>query len=575
MLTGKNSTGRKAVGGVRTPKVSLSLAAKSAELKRQRPAAREPRTKAKPRRQAANQTSDADGGLAEENSHTPSPYHLVSIGIDELHPSPYQRRKRGLDDASLAELAASIRQLGVLQEPIARIVRNGSGDLKHYELVCGERRWRAARLAGRKDLVVRVVHADDQQAAEIVAVENLQREQMAPLEEAEQIAVLRSTGRSAEAIADRIGRSPRFVAERLLLAANLAGVWKAAYDDPDSPIAGWPVGNLLLLALLSRETQQELFDGELHFYTNTVHHAPSQSQLTHVIDQKLLRLKAAPFSVIAHKLLPDVGSCNDCPKRSSQHDLLFVIEGVDDDRCLDGKCWNRKADRWVDIKTRELAHQHGGDAAKVPKITTDFGDKYEDVPEVLHEWDVCKAEPGTPGAVEAVIIDGPEAGKTQWIIAPDYEPPADLEQPAKRAAKQPPPASGYAGRIRRFFEQIEAATPPRPSVVLALNLMFSNLPHFADGKAAQKAWEELSNNSAETTRAVWKQLCDDIDLSVSSTETEAGRWDVCLWLADFVDLNVKPIETMFPVEEAKNAKGRKTLPASAVDGKSQAAGERS
>lgn len=102
---------------------------------------------------------------------------LVNISVDELHPSPLQPRK-SFDNASLKSLAASIKECGVIQ-PI--LVRHSDGK---YEIVAGERRWRAAKIAGLKTVPVKVVAADDLSVMEISLVENLQREDLSPIEAA-------------------------------------------------------------------------------------------------------------------------------------------------------------------------------------------------------------------------------------------------------------------------------------------------------------------------------------------------------------------------------------------------------
>jgi ParB family chromosome partitioning protein len=99
------------------------------------------------------------------------------VAISRIHPCPFQPRKDFADEA-LKELADSIREQGVLQPLIVR-ARNGG-----YELIAGERRWRAAQLAGLKELPVLVREADDKQVLELALIENLQRENLNPIEEA-------------------------------------------------------------------------------------------------------------------------------------------------------------------------------------------------------------------------------------------------------------------------------------------------------------------------------------------------------------------------------------------------------
>src|SRR5687768_5201848 len=103
---------------------------------------------------------------------------LRSIAIDELQPGKYQPRTRP-DAASLAELAESIKSQGVMQPVLVRPAAGG-----RYEIVAGERRWRAARLAGLVSVPALVRDMPDQQALAAALVENIQREDLNPLEEA-------------------------------------------------------------------------------------------------------------------------------------------------------------------------------------------------------------------------------------------------------------------------------------------------------------------------------------------------------------------------------------------------------
>ena len=103
---------------------------------------------------------------------------LLEVALDEIRPGPHQPRK-DFESGSLEELAASIRRLGVLQPLLVR-PRSGSG----FELIAGERRWRAARLAGLATAPVVLVETDERGSLERALVENLHREDLNPIEEA-------------------------------------------------------------------------------------------------------------------------------------------------------------------------------------------------------------------------------------------------------------------------------------------------------------------------------------------------------------------------------------------------------
>lgn len=136
---------------------------------------------------------------------------IVSLRIDELSPNPVQPRRQ-FDEDSLRELSESIRSYGILN-PITVRLRSG-----RYELVAGERRWRAARLAGLREVPCILLDVNMEDAGLIALVENLQRKDLDFVEEAEGIQrLIRMFGLSQEEAARRIGKSQSAVANKLRL----------------------------------------------------------------------------------------------------------------------------------------------------------------------------------------------------------------------------------------------------------------------------------------------------------------------------------------------------------------------
>ncbi len=133
------------------------------------------------------------------------------ISLSEIVPNQFQPR-RVFDEDTLHELAQSIRQYGVLQPVVVRRIMNG------YELVAGERRWRAAKLAGLSDIPAVVKEYSDAEMTEIALVENLQREDLNPIEESVAYRrLMEEFGLTQEEVARRIGRSRSLIANVLRL----------------------------------------------------------------------------------------------------------------------------------------------------------------------------------------------------------------------------------------------------------------------------------------------------------------------------------------------------------------------
>lgn len=149
---------------------------------------------------------------AGQGAHTSAGSGLRTLDIEAIHPSPRQPRKH-FDDGHLDELAESIRSQGIIQPLVVR-VREGGG----FELVAGERRWRAAQRAGLHQVPAVVREVAESQAFELALVENLQREDLNPIEEAEGYQrLVAEFGYTQESLSARVGKDRSTVANALRL----------------------------------------------------------------------------------------------------------------------------------------------------------------------------------------------------------------------------------------------------------------------------------------------------------------------------------------------------------------------
>ena len=137
---------------------------------------------------------------------------LQMLPIDRLRPGKYQPRTR-MDEASLVELADSIREQGIMQPVLVRPVDGG-----RYEIIAGERRWRAAQRAGLRSVPALIKTVPDQAALALSLIENIQREDLNPLEEAQGLArLIEEFGLTHDAAAKAVGRSRSAVSNLLRL----------------------------------------------------------------------------------------------------------------------------------------------------------------------------------------------------------------------------------------------------------------------------------------------------------------------------------------------------------------------
>jgi ParB family transcriptional regulator, chromosome partitioning protein len=150
--------------------------------------------------------------LLSGSDETSSRESLQMLAIDRLKPGKYQPRTR-MDETSLEELAASIREQGIMQPILVRPVEGG-----RFEIIAGERRWRAAQRAGLSEVPALVKTVPDQAALALALIENIQREDLNPLEEAQGIArLIDEFGLTHEAAAKAVGRSRSAVTNLLRL----------------------------------------------------------------------------------------------------------------------------------------------------------------------------------------------------------------------------------------------------------------------------------------------------------------------------------------------------------------------
>lgn len=152
-----------------------------------------------------------DALFADNSIEEISSSNTVKLKINDIEPNRDQPRKT-FDESALSELADSIAQHGVIQPLLVRPIQDG------YQLVAGERRWRAARLAGLTEVPVVVKELSDSETMEIALIENLQREDLNPIEEAEGLQLLIDTyGLTQDECAKRVGKSRPAITNSLRL----------------------------------------------------------------------------------------------------------------------------------------------------------------------------------------------------------------------------------------------------------------------------------------------------------------------------------------------------------------------
>ena len=178
------------------------------------------------------------------------------LPISQVESCSAQPRKQ-FDEAALAELADSIREHGVIQPLTVRKLSSG-----YYQIIAGERRWRAARMAGLSEIPAVVIDADDRKAAELALVENLQREDLNPMEEAAGFqSLIQTYHMTQEEAAQRVGKSRSAVANALRLLGLQPSVRKLVEEGALS--AGHARTLLPLSPALQEKAADAVIQGQL------------------------------------------------------------------------------------------------------------------------------------------------------------------------------------------------------------------------------------------------------------------------------------------------------------------------
>jgi ParB family transcriptional regulator, chromosome partitioning protein len=352
------------------------------------------------------------------------------IAIDQIHESTTNPRQT-FEQSKLEELAESIRQNGLIQPITVRPKTNG------FEIVAGARRYRASQLAELFSVPARIVELDDAAAMEWQLIENSQRVDIHPYEEAQGFQrLLDMPGYDVAALVLKSGKSTSHVYARLSLLQLIPDVAQAFVEERIT------ASHANLIARLPQDHQADAFEQcwRKDWNDKEPHLLPAKHVAAWIEANLYLALADAPFDREDITLNPDAGACVSCPRRSGYNTSLFAE--VQGDQCLDGACYQTKVAAHID---RELAVR-----SDLVQIETTWRPVKEQRPGILpkHSYreldipDNPDAEPPCPNAKSALIIFGRNAGKTITVCTDDHCPvhdPATVARLARQEAENPTP----------------------------------------------------------------------------------------------------------------------------------------
>lgn len=340
---------------------------------------------------------------------------VAFIPLVELVPSKTNPRKV-FDPKKIAEMAASMKTHGVVNALTVRRL-NPESDGERFEIVAGECRSRAAKIAGLKNVPCSVKVLADQEVQEIQLIENGQRSDLHPLEEGDTFIDLKTMGLDVPSIAARVGKTESVVYQRMKLAELIGPVRKAFAEGKISD------GHAILIARLPGNDQKKSFD----------HLVNPGYQTTGLEDQQkggakfgvkafgrwiqenfYLELKNAPFPVDDAELVPAAGACTDCPKNTGTVKALFAE--IQTATCTDGSCWGRKVEAFIEIQVARTVEK---DKTEPVRVTDKYLERARKDGALgsNHFHELKKGDKRCDSTVTAIYVEGRDAGKLVSICA--------------------------------------------------------------------------------------------------------------------------------------------------------------
>lgn len=264
----------------------------------------------------------------------------AEISVTAIRPSPTNPRKY-FNPVSLNELADSIDQVGLINPITVRPVPPKEANGIMYELVAGERRWRGSKIAKKPTITALIKELTDEQVLEIQLIENDSREDVKPVEQGRAYRRLHDDFKhSVEDIAEKTGRSTKYIRDRMSLGSLCAAAEKALDEDEIN------FGVALQLARMPAALQPDALKKVLPRFEGQPTTVASARSL--ILQDFMRPLGKAPFDT-ASTSLTKAPACHACPKRTGAQAELFA-DVKSDNLCTDTACYKAKVDaHWVNL----------------------------------------------------------------------------------------------------------------------------------------------------------------------------------------------------------------------------------
>lgn len=410
------------------------------------------------------------------------------------------------NSAKLQELADSIRVGGVHQPVLVRRLpgaRVADTDRQvQYEIVAGERRFRACQLAGVATIPAMVRAMTDREVLEVQIIENLQRDDLSELEEAEGYErLMQHSTLTADVVGAKIGKSRSYVYSRLKL-LDLCQEARASLRDGTIDASR--------ALLLSRIPDQGLQIKALQEITGTSYYNSEpmsfrQSQ-AHIQRSYMLKLSSAEFDIADHTLVPKAGSCKMCPKRTGHAPELFV-DVPSADVCTDPTCFGQKNEAHLD-KLVNAAREKGQTIIVGKEAQELMAQGYGDKLKGYRRLDMAEDSP-TDEPLRKIIGKQMQAEGIQPVM---------IENPRKKGELVAALTNEMALRL---LKTVEGQANAAKTVAKEVRQFASEKKEKAEKKAKAQFEQDWRSQLVERT---WKSLRNFTDLGASAFTIDAHRY---------------------------------------------------
>lgn len=275
---------------------------------------------------------------------------IQKLPVMLIQPSPKNPRKT-FDEAKLEELAQNIEEQGLLQPITVRKISDGETHIDEetgevvsieprYEIVCGERRFRAWNLLANKsskynEIPCIIREMTDEQAFDAMITENLQRQDVDPVEEAEAFSLLLENGNAIEDISIRFGKSIRFVQDRVKLKGLIPELIEMLRKDLI------PISGAMLLAKLDTESQKKFLERRVN-----PEEGVTLADIKDYLDDLFCVIDKAQFFE-DDKFSDDIPACSGCINNTANHGCLFYEMKGTEQKCINRECFAKKQAEYV------------------------------------------------------------------------------------------------------------------------------------------------------------------------------------------------------------------------------------